>query len=88
MRMKKPVALLVLLLTLWSAFAFAAHSHSTSLDAAKCQVCVAAQSAAPAISFLSRTPVSFAECRVVLKPLALRQRLLAFALAVRPPPQN
>ena len=43
----KCVALLCLLLTFWSAFAFAAHHHSKSTESAKCTVCVAAHSAAP-----------------------------------------
>ena len=42
----KYVAILCLLLTFWSAVAFAAHHHSNRTEAAKCTVCVAAHSAA------------------------------------------
>jgi len=41
------VALFCSVLTLWSAFAFAAHHHSNRAESAKCTLCVAAHSAAP-----------------------------------------
>jgi hypothetical protein len=51
----KKVALLCLLLTIWSAAALAAHHHSNATDAAKCTVCVAAHSASPkAVSTLPK----------------------------------
>ena len=82
----KRIALLCLLLTLCSAVATITHHHSSANDAAKCTVCVAAHSAAPqAASVLPkqafvRTSLSQTE------PVSAKQRLVAFALSVRPPP--
>jgi len=80
------VALLCLLLTFWSAFAFATHHHSKSTEAAKCTVCVAAQSAAPkAATNLTKAtfnPISTFRA----DPVSAKQRFIAFALSVRPPP--
>lgn len=85
--MSKRVAWLCLLLTLWSVYAFASHQHSNSIEAANCTVCVAAHSASPVtISKLPDTtlvPVSI----VVPHAASSKQRLVAFALAVRPPPE-
>ena len=82
----KKVALLCLLLTVWSAAAFAAHHHSSATDAAKCSVCVAAHSAAPkAVAVLPRAVFVFAS-DLVLDPVSAKQTLISFALRVRPPP--
>jgi hypothetical protein len=75
-----------LLLTLWSALAFAAHHHSNGTESAKCTICVAAHSAAPkaAANLLKATftPIfSFQSA-----PVSAKQRFVAFALSVRPPP--
>jgi hypothetical protein len=82
----KYVALLCLMLTLWSALAFAAHHHTNGTDPAKCTVCVAAHSAAPkaTASLLQAkfTPVS----TCLPEPVFATQRFVAFALSVRPPP--
>lgn len=82
----KYVALLCLMLTLWSALAFAAHHHTNGTDSAKCAVCVAAHSAAPkaTASLLQAkfTPVS----TCLPEPVFATQRFAAFALSVRPPP--
>jgi hypothetical protein len=76
-----------MLLTLWSVYAFAAHQHSNSIDAAKCTVCVAAHSASPVSvsKLLNAAPVPVSRM-VAAVPVAAKQRLIAFALAVRPPP--
>jgi len=83
----KLVALLCLVLTFWSAFAYAAHHHSNSTEAAKCTVCVAAHSASPkATSTLSKTtfvPVSTLRA----EPVSAKYHHVAFALSVRPPPE-
>ncbi len=82
----KKVALVCLLLTVWSGVAFTAHHHSSTTDAAKCTVCVAAHSASPkAISILPKADHIFATAPV-LDPVSAKQRLISFALRVRPPP--
>ena len=82
----KSIALMCLLLTLLSAVAFVAHHHSSAAEAAKCTVCVAAHSASPkTTSTLPNTAfVPIATFRP--KPVSAKQRLVAFALCVRPPP--
>src|SRR3981189_2714353 len=82
----KKIALVCLLLTVWSVVAFAAHHHSSATDAAKCTVCVAAHSASPkALSLLPQAEPVFAPAPVV-DPVSARQSLISFALRVRPPP--
>ena len=82
----KKIALLCLLLTVWSVVAFAAHHHSSTTDAAKCTVCVVAHSASPEdVSVLPKADHIFASAPV-LDPVSAKQRLVAFALRVRPPP--
>jgi hypothetical protein len=82
----KRIACLCLLLTLWSAVAFVAHHHSSATDALKCTVCIAAHSAAPkaASNLPKATCVSLSTLRS--EPVSAKQRLVAFALSVRPPP--
>jgi hypothetical protein len=82
----KKVALLCLLLTFCSAAAMVAHHHSGATDALKCTVCVTAHSASPKpVSTLpNRTFVRVSTVR--LEPVSAQQRLIAFALSVRPPP--
>lgn len=82
----KKVALLCLLLTIWSAAAMAVHHHSNATEAAKCTVCVAAHSASPKpVSTLPKATLVFASI-LVLDPVSAKQRLISFALRVRPPP--
>ena len=83
----KYVALVCLLLTLGSAVAVVAHHHSGPNDSAKCTVCAAAHSARPSItSTLSSVALKpIASIRIVTAPT--QQRLVSFALNVRPPPQ-
>jgi len=82
----KCVALLCVMLTFCSAFAFAAHHHSKSTDAAKCTVCVATHSAAPkaTANLLQATFTPISTFRAA--PVSAKQRFVAFALSVRPPP--
>jgi hypothetical protein len=82
----RSTAIVCLLLTVWSAVAFAAHHHSNGAEAAKCTVCVAAHTAAPRananVQKVRLTPV-FAFQEV---PVSTKERFVAFALTVRPPP--
>jgi len=82
----KKVALLCLLLTLFSAVALVAHHHSSPTDALKCTVCVTAHSASPkAVSTVSsQTFISISAIRP--QAVSVQQRFVAFALSVRPPP--
>jgi len=82
----KRIALLCLMLTLWSALAFVAHHHSSATDAAKCTVCLAAHSASPKSS--SQSPkVTFVSISTLRQqPVSAKQSLVVFALSVRPPP--
>src|ERR1700733_3429854 len=82
----KRVAWLSLMLTLWSALAFAMHHHSNADESASCQVCIAAHSAAPVIA--SPTPKPIFRRLVAFRPRAAvaKQPLIAFALCARPPP--
>jgi outer membrane lipoprotein-sorting protein len=82
----KRIACLCLLLTFWSAMAFAAHQHSASADSATCTVCIAAHSASPKPT-TTLPKVTFVSVSVFRpEPLATKQRLVVFALCVRPPP--
>jgi hypothetical protein len=82
----KKISLLALLLTLWAAFAFAAHHHSSQDESASCQVCVAAHSASPAIAALAPKPVFRSVGIYRPRAAAAKQRLETFASYVRPPP--
>jgi hypothetical protein len=83
----KRIAWLCLLLTLWSVFALTAHHHSSSLEAARCTVCLAAHSASPItaspVSNATLVPVSV----VIAEPISSQYKIIAFALTVRPPPE-
>jgi hypothetical protein len=82
----KKIALLCLLLTFCSAAALVAHHHSSPTDALKCTICVTAHSASPkAVSALpNRTFVRISA--VQRETVFAQQRLVAFALSIRPPP--
>jgi hypothetical protein len=82
----KRIALLTLLLMLWSALAFAVHHHSSQDESSACQVCIAAHSASPASSAPAPKPVFRRVVRFGPPPVAAKQYLIAFALYVRPPP--
>ena len=82
----KHAAWLCLLLTFSSVYASATHDHTSSVEAAKCVICVAAHSAspvaAPKLPSANFAPVS----TVIPQRISAQQRLEAFALSVRPPP--
>ena len=82
----KRIAWLSLLLTLWSALAFAVHRHSSQDESTTCKVCVAAHSASPASASPASKPVFRRAIAFRPKPAAAKQRLIPFALCVRPPP--
>jgi hypothetical protein len=83
----KPTAWLCLLLMFVSAYAFAAHQHSSSLDEAQCAVCVIGHTASPAASCkLPSAFVVLVHFVVLAEPVSAKQRLVPFALTVRPPP--
>jgi len=82
----KKVALVCLLLTVWSAVGLAAHHHSSRVEAARCSVCVTAHSAAPkAIATLPQAKFVYASAPV-LETGSAQQHMISFALRVRPPP--
>jgi hypothetical protein len=82
----KKVACLCLLLTFWSALAFAAHHHSSATEAVKCTVCIAAHSASPKAPSTLLKATFVAVSTFLAEPLSAKQRLITFALCVRPPP--
>jgi hypothetical protein len=82
----KAIAWLCLLLTLLPALAFAAHHHSSATDAARCTVCIAARSASPKTTSTAPNAIFVLEVAVRPKPVSAKQRLIDFALSVRPPP--
>jgi hypothetical protein len=83
----KPIAGLCLLLMVVSAYGFAVHQHSSSLDEARCTVCVVAHSASPAATCeLPTTVLILIRTIVQAEPASAKQHLVPFALSVRPPP--
>lgn len=82
----KRIACLCLLLTLWSAIAFAVHQHSNATEAAKCTVCIATHSASPKATSAPLKATFVAVSTFRAEPVAAKQCLIAFDLCVRPPP--
>jgi len=82
----KRIACLCLLLTFWSAIAFAVHQHSNATEAAKCTVCIAAHSASPKATTTLPKVLFVSASTFRPKPVSAKQCLIAFALSVRPPP--
>ncbi len=82
----KKVALVCLVLTFWSALAFAYHNHSSTTEATQCQVCVLAHAASPKPGFVLTEAVLVKVSTFQAEPTSAKQRLAAFALYVRPPP--
>jgi hypothetical protein len=83
----KPIAWLCLLLTVSAAYSFAAHQHSSSSDDAQCTICLVAHSASPVAA--SSLPSAFSILVLLIgvaEPVSAQQRLVPFALTVRPPP--
>ena len=84
--LSKKIALLCLLLTVFSAVGLVTHSHSSRIEAARCAVCVAAHSAAPKAASVPEVIAQVFSSVVALDPVSSQQRLISFALRVRPPP--
>jgi hypothetical protein len=83
----KWAAWLCLLSTASSACVFVTHQHLSSCDEAQCTVCVVAHSASPvAASKLPNPVLVLVRLTDVGEPVSAKQRLIAFALSVRPPP--
>ena len=83
----KPVAWLCLLLTVVSAYVFAAHQHSSLHDEAQCTICVVAHSASPIPAAILPTVFLVLILLILIAgPVSAKQRLVPFALTVRPPP--
>jgi len=82
----KKIALLCLLLTFCSAAALVAHHHSSATDALKCTVCVTAHAASPKVVATLPNRVFVRVSSVQLESVSAQQRLVVFALNVRPPP--
>ncbi len=78
--------MLCLLLTLWSAVAFAVHQHSSAAEAAKCTICIAAHSASPKVTTTLPKVLFVSASTFLPEPISAKQRVIAFALWVRPPP--
>jgi hypothetical protein len=82
----KYAALVCLVLTLWSAVAAVAHHHPNGTESAKCSVCVAAHSSTPKVA-VSLAKTTFSSGFVFrAEPVSAKERFVAFALSVRPPP--
>lgn len=82
----KLLGLLCLLLTVSSAIGLITHHHSSRAESSACQVCVAAHSTAPTSISPTPKPVFRTILTLQLRPAATTQRLIAFALYIRPPP--
>lgn len=83
----RPIAWLCLLLMLVWAYVFAAHQHSSSLDEAQCAVCIVAHSASPSATCkLPSVILVLVQAVTLVGPRSTEQRLVPFALTVRPPP--
>ena len=83
----KWIAWLCLLSTVLSAYSFATHQHSNSLDESQCTICVVAHSASPVASSKLPSAVVVPIRRLVLAgQISAKQHLVPFALTVRPPP--
>lgn len=83
----KAIAWLCLLAMLGSAWAVASHDHASSVEAAKCSVCIAARSASPIVASTPAKTSLVLISILVLEPVIAEQTLVTFALRVRPPPE-
>ena len=83
----KYVAVMCLLLTLWSAVALISHHHTNAADAVKCTACMASHSTTPTATFYGVVVISVCVFAVAADPLTSAGRLIPFALSVRPPPE-
>jgi hypothetical protein len=85
---KKALALLCLLLTVWTAAAVVAHHHANSAEPQTCPVCVAARSVAAIVTPHSTKPVFVRLSTVRVEPSLATCRLPAFAFSNRAPPAD
>jgi hypothetical protein len=84
----KQIAWISLLLTLLSAYSFAAHHHSTPGDEAQCTICVVAHSASPVSASILPSALLVLSLQILLPvSISAKQHLVPFALTVRPPPE-
>jgi hypothetical protein len=83
----KRMACLCVLLTIWSAVAFAAHQHSGTTDSATCTVCIAAHSASPKTTTTLPRVMFVTVSTFRPEPVSAKQFLTIFVLCVRPPPE-
>jgi hypothetical protein len=84
--MSKRIACLCMLLTFWSALAFAAHQHSSATESSTCTVCIAAHSASPQTATILPRVMLVSVATVRPEPVSAKQSLTVFVLCVRPPP--
>ncbi len=83
----KQIAWLCLLLTVSAAFSFAAHHHSNPSDEIQCTICLVAHCSAPVATInLSSALLLLVPLVIPAEPVSAKQRLVPFALTVRPPP--
>jgi hypothetical protein len=84
----KRIACVCVVLIFWSAIAFATHQDSDATESGICTVCIAAHSAAPEAlpTPLHVTFVAISTLRAE-PSISAKQRLVTFALSVRPPPE-
>jgi hypothetical protein len=80
------IACLCVLLTFWSALAFATHQHWGATESSTCTVCIAAHSASPQTATILPSVMFVSVATVCPEPVSAKQRLTIFVLCVRPPP--
>jgi len=85
---RKAIALLCLLLTLWSAAAAVTHNHANAAESATCPVCVAASAVVAIAPASALKPVFIQLSTVRVQPRPAQFRLPAFALSNRAPPDG
>jgi hypothetical protein len=87
--MAKATAWLCLILLLCISTAAAVHHHADGSDSARCELCLVAASSAPTAPAPCLAQTLLAVSMVRLEPVAAaKQRLICFALTVRPPPED
>jgi hypothetical protein len=82
----KMMAYVCLALTFWSAVAVVTHHHSSANESQTCQICVAANSTAPAVTCAQPAPTFLHVSTVPVRPQSAPRQSLAFAVSNRPPP--
>jgi hypothetical protein len=85
----KQIAWLCLVLMISAAIGVVAHHHSDANESSPCTICIAAHSTAPTVPVLSPRVTFLAISTFRAEPVVCsKQRLIAFALTVRPPPES